>query len=192
MKRRLGIPLVGFALGVAAALVAILATPAGAQLRRRPQVERPDGPVWEVIRHNCTSCHGIDDYAFFALDRAGWQSLIDTKHAGLKNVALSDDERTLLLNWLVEHFGPDSTPFPRNYIPPEITRFFTDPEAYRLLNERCTACHGMDRTDNARFSEDRWRVILVEMRDLGAQLTDEELETLAEWLGRVKGINLNQ
>ncbi len=28
----------------------------------RPKIERPDGPVWEVIRRNCTACHGIDDY----------------------------------------------------------------------------------------------------------------------------------
>ena len=27
-------------------------------------------PVWEVIRKNCTSCHGIDDYAFYALDQS--------------------------------------------------------------------------------------------------------------------------
>ncbi len=52
---------------VAAALLAF-AGPAAAQLRRvtRPKVERPDGPVWEVIRKHCTACHGIDDYAFYA------------------------------------------------------------------------------------------------------------------------------
>ena len=44
----------------------------------RPEVERPDGPVWEVIRNNCTACHGIDDYAFYSLDKAGWSKLIGT------------------------------------------------------------------------------------------------------------------
>ncbi len=33
----------------------------------RPKVQRPDGPVWEVIRKNCTACHGIDDYAFYRI-----------------------------------------------------------------------------------------------------------------------------
>jgi cytochrome c5 len=57
-------------------------SPAAAQLRRmtRPKVERPDGAVWEVIRTHCTACHGIDDYAYFAQDRAAWQKLIADKH----------------------------------------------------------------------------------------------------------------
>ena len=45
----------------------------------RPQVEPPYGPVRAVIFTHCTSCHGIDDYAYNALDRAGWNALIDEK-----------------------------------------------------------------------------------------------------------------
>src|SRR5580704_2533617 len=114
-----------------AATVLIAATPAAAQLSgrpTRPQYVRPDGPVWEVIRKNCTSCHGIDDYAFFALDKSGWQKLIESKHQGA-GIALADADRTLLLDWLVSKFGPDTKPFPRTYVPQEITEFFSDPEA---------------------------------------------------------------
>jgi hypothetical protein len=107
-------------------------------------------------------------------------------------VTLSDEQRTLLVDYLVGEFGPDSTPFPRSYIPPEITVFFSDPEAYRLLDRACTSCHDMERIDESRHSLEAWRVILVDMRERGATLSDEELETLAEWLSRVKGINPNQ
>jgi len=44
----------------------------GAQLApraTRPQVVPPQGAVRQVIFKNCTSCHGIDDYAYNALDR---------------------------------------------------------------------------------------------------------------------------
>jgi hypothetical protein len=174
------------------ATVLIAATPAAAQLSgrpTRPQVVRPDGPVWQVIRKNCTLCHGIDDYAFFALDKTGWQSLIETKHKASGGVALSDEDRNTLLDWLSVKFGPNTKPFPRTYIPPEITTFFSDPEAKRLLDRACTSCHPLDRVEKARNPEDRWRVIAVEMRERGAQLTDEELERLVEWLGRVWGTN---
>jgi hypothetical protein len=179
----------GRALGTIAAAW-LLALSAAAQARKpaRPQVIRPDGPVWQVIRKNCTACHGIDDYAFFALDRVGWQKLLESKHeAG--DYQLSDADRDILLNWLVEKFGPDTKPFPRTYIPPEITTFFSDPEAKRLLDRACTKCHGLDRVQNERNPEERWRVILVDMRERGAQLSDEELERLVEWLGRVWGTN---
>ena len=154
----------------------------------RPKVQRPDGPVWDVIRKNCTECHGIDDYAFFALDKAGWQKLISDKHKDAA-VNLSDADRNLLTDWLAAKFGPDSKPFPRTYIPPEIKTFFSDPEAYRLMNRACVKCHGIDRVQSARKAEEGWRVTLVDMRERGAQLSDEELERLVEWLTRVWGTN---
>ncbi len=83
--------------------------PLAAQGRRptRPQVARPDGEVWDVIRHNCTRCHGIDDYAFHALDSAGWQSLLETKHKVSGGYSLNETARNLLVDWLVSKFGPE-------------------------------------------------------------------------------------
>jgi cytochrome c2 len=180
------------------AIVAVVAvasaTPLAAQLAgkpTRPQVEPPKGPVRQVIFKNCTSCHGIDDYAYNALDRAGWNALIETKHKGM-NVPLSDKDRDLLLDWIVSKFGPDSRRFPRAYVPPEITTFFTDPEAQTLLDRACKSCHGLDRVNETRSSPDKWRVTALDMRERGAKLSDEELERLVEWLGRVKGTNPNQ
>jgi mono/diheme cytochrome c family protein len=179
------------------ALVAVMATlpvrPAAQFLEKptRPQVETPKGPVRQVIFRNCTACHGIDDYAYNALDRAGWDALIGAKHRGL-NVSVPDKDRGLLLEWLAAKFGPASKPFPRAYVPPQITTFFSDAEAQRLLGRACTSCHGVDKVNDARYSPDRWRVVAVDMRERGARLTDEELERMVEWLGRVKGTNPNQ
>jgi len=169
----------------------LLCLPLAAQVggrATRPKVQRPDGPVWDVIRKNCTDCHGIDDYAFYSLDKTGWQKLIADKHKG-GETNLSDADRSLLIGYLAEKFGPESKPFPRTYIPPEIKTFFSDPEANRLMNRACTKCHGIDRVQSARKPEEGWRVTLVDMRERGAQLSDEELERLVEWLTRVWGTN---
>jgi cytochrome c553 len=169
--------------------VSLVAAPAIAQRKpARPQITRPDGPVWEVIRTYCIDCHGIDDYAFFAFDKAGWSKLIETKHPAPK-IVLPDQEKTLLLDYLVANFGPNTKPFPRTYVPQEVTQFFSDPEAYRLLNRACTKCHGMDRVEKIRNAEERWRAITLDMRERGAQISDEEVEQLVEWLGRVRGNN---
>ena len=157
----------------------------------RPQVEPPYGPVRAVIFTHCTSCHGIDDYAYNALDRAGWNALIDEKHKDLP-VTLTGKDRELVLDWVVSKFGPDSRPFPRAYIPPEITTYFSDAEANALISRACSTCHSVDRVNDARNSPDRWRVVSLDMRQRGAKLTDEELEKLVEWLGRTKGTNPNQ
>ena len=165
--------------------------PVGAQLApraTRPQVVPPQGAVRQVIFKNCTSCHGIDDYAYNALDRAGWDALVTAKHRGL-DVPLPAEERALLLDWLTMRFGPSTKPFPRTYVAREVTTFFTDAEGEALVKRACTSCHAIDRVNNARFAPERWRVVTVDMRERGAKLEDEELERLVEWLGRVKGTN---
>jgi len=179
------------------ALASSTAVPLAAQNRgaTRPKVERPDGPVWEVIRKNCTSCHGIDDYAFYALDKPGWESLIDTKHKSPLaegTPVLVDKDRDMLMGWLVEKFGPASKPFPRTYVPPQITEYLSDPEALLVMNRSCVSCHNLDRIMKSRYSADEWRVLAVQMKTRGATISDEDLERLVEWLGRVRGTNENQ
>ena len=174
-----------------ATMLLLLAAPALPQIggrAARPKVQRPDGPVWDVIRKNCIGCHGIDDFAFYAQDRPAWQQLIAQKHKS-GEADLSDADRGLLLDWLVSKFGPDTKPFPRTYVPHEITTFFSDPEAIRLLNRACTKCHGLEQVQTARKAEEAWRVTLVDMRERGARISDQELEQLVEWLTRVWGTN---
>lgn len=177
-------------------LIALLsAAPASAQFGNkatRPSVVAPKGEVRQVILKHCTMCHGIDDYAYNALDRAGWVALLDAKHDHRFASMLSPADRDVLLDWLTVKFGPDTKAFPRAYVPPEITTYFSDADANALTARACTGCHAIDRVNDARFSPDRWRVVTVDMRERGAKLTDEELEKLVEWLGRTKGTNPNQ
>jgi len=176
---------------VAAFAAALLSSPVDAQVRgrpTRPQVTPPQGPPRQVLFKYCTTCHGIDDYAYNALDRAGWDAHLTTKHRGL-DVVLPAADRAILLDWLAERFGPTTKPFPRAYVAREVTTFFSDADADTLLKRACTACHAIERVNDARFSPDRWRALTVDMRERGARLEDEELERLVEWLGRTKGTN---
>src|SRR5690606_22986177 len=119
-------------------LALLLAVPAAqvvAQSAARPQVRLPGGEVRSVILKNCVSCHGIDDYAFHAMDRAGWQRLLDEPHKRQRKLQLAARDEQLLLDYLVATFGPDSVPFPRNYVAPEITEFFSNADA-RVFLER--------------------------------------------------------
>jgi len=168
-----------------------LTLPVAAQLAgrpTRPQVTPPQGAVRQVIFSYCTSCHGIDDYAYNALDRAAWDAYVTRKHRGM-DVPLPSDARAILLDWLAERFAPTTKPFPRAYVAQEVTTFLSDEDAEALLNRACQSCHDVDRVNSARFSPDRWRVVTLDMRERGARLQDEELERLVEWLGRTKGTN---
>lgn len=158
----------------------------------RPQVKPPQGPVRAVIFKNCTSCHGIDDYAFNALDRDGWNRHLETKHPDGFAKLINDGDRALLLDWLVSRFGPGTKPFPRTYVAQEITTFLSDGEAEALMARACATCHPLDRINAARNSAEAWRVLTIDMRERGARISDEEVEKLVEWLGRTRGTNANQ
>ena len=176
-------------LGVMMAL--LWGAPIAAQLSprpTRPQVVPPQGPVRQVIFKSCTNCHGIDDYAYNSLDRAGWDALLTTKHQKLE-VPLPTADRAILLDWLAMRFGPSTKPFPRTYVAREVTTFFSDAEGEALVKRACSSCHAVDKVNNARFTAERWRVVTVDMRERGAKIEDEELERLVEWLGRTKGTN---
>ena len=174
-----------------AAFVCAATAPVFAQLApraTRPQVVPPQGLARQVIFKYCTSCHGIDDYAYNALDRAAWDEHLTAKHRGI-DVALPAADRSVLLDWLSVRFGPDTKPFPRSYVAQEISTYLSDAEADTLIRRSCAACHGVEKVNDARFAADRWRVVIVDMRERGARISDVELERLVEWLGRVKGTN---
>jgi hypothetical protein len=159
-----------------------------AQSAARPQVPLPEGPVRNVILKNCVSCHGIDDYAFHAMDRDGWQELIDTVHKEQRGLRISRRDERILLDYLSTSFGTESIPFPRNYVAQEITEFFGNAEARVFLEGTCTECHEL-RVFEHRKDMAGWRALVLDMRERGASLSDVNLEKLVEWLGRVRGTN---
>ncbi|MDR0779896.1 MAG: hypothetical protein LBF16_04250 [Pseudomonadales bacterium] len=182
----LSLRLLGSCLVMAVLQLASMA--ADAQSATRPRVRLPSGPVRSVILNHCVSCHGIDDYAFHALDRAGWQQLLDVPHKQQRGVQLEPADEALLLDYLTETFGTESVPFPRNYIAREISEFFNNADARVFLQRTCTECHEL-RVFEHRKDANGWRALVLDMRERGARLSDQNVEKLVEWLARVRGIN---
>jgi cytochrome c5 len=180
------------------ALVAASAIPAAAQRRRPnrpPPVDLPKGAARQVILKNCTTCHGIDDYAFFALDRAGWQALLEARHkAG--GAVLSDADRNTLLDFLVSKFGPDSIPFrppqaqPAPVVNDEVVGTASaDIATRRILDNACTTCHKLEQVYAARYTQEKWREIVSDMRNKGAKVSDVEVDALVEYFVRTQSAN---
>src|SRR3989442_15981450 len=171
-----------------------LAMPLAAQNRRgrnRPVVDLPRGPVRQVILDSCTACHGIDDYAYYAMDRAGWQKMIDSMKA--KGATISDDNQSVLLDWLSTKFGPDTKPFPRaKATGPALANFAGDQAAKdvvarQLVQSVCSTCHTLERVETSRFTEDKWGDVVTDMKSKGARIEDADIAPLAAFLTRTYG-----
>lgn len=152
----------------------------------RPHVPLPDEPVRTAIFEECSSCHGIDVYAYQAADRERWQVLLAELHHNYSDWVIDARNEKILLDYLAENFGPERNPFPREYVPPEVEDFFDDTAAQNFLENTCTECHEI-RVYNRRGAAEYWRSLILEMRGNGARLSDENLERLVEWLARNRG-----
>jgi cytochrome c5 len=173
------------------AFTVALAMPAAAQNRRaqgRPVVDLPRGPVRQVILDSCTACHGIDDYAYYAMDRAGWQKMVDSMKA--KGATISDENESVLLEWLSTKFGPDTKPFPRGRgAGPALANFAGDQAAKdgvarQLVQSVCTACHTLERVETSKFTQEKWRDVVTDMKTKGARIEDADIAPLADYLTR--------
>jgi cytochrome c5 len=56
-----------------------------------------------------------------------------------------------------------------------------------LLQERCTECHALSPTTNAKKSAEEWERTVARMVGLGANLNDEEQMVLVEYLAQTYG-----
>jgi cytochrome c553 len=159
----------------------------------RPDVTLPEGPVRQVILSSCTQCHGIDEYGYYAMDREHWDALIErmkTARSGrVEGAVISDADKKILLDWLVSEFGPDATPFPREYV----VRPLNDAErldrdaAADLLATGCTSCHGLERVSLAALDEAGWRERILHEIARGASLQVQNAEPLVQWLANARG-----
>src|SRR2546429_9536663 len=106
------------------------------------------------------------------MDRTGWQKLIDSMKE--KGAVISDDDRSILLDWLVTKFGPDSKPFPRTRAEGPILNFgggdaaARDAAAKRLIDSVCRTCHTLERNEGPKDTENKGRNLWTDMRSKGA------------------------
>ena len=85
---------------------------------------------------------------------------------------LQDPERSVLIDYLADRFGPSlrsESPAPEH-------------PGGALVKARCLSCHDGQLIDQQRLSADGWRREIDKMRGWGAQVSDAESERLAECL----------
>lgn len=66
----------------------------------------PDGPGKEVVLKKCTTCHSIRNVIASRRTADDWAQEV-SKMVG-RGATISDDEADTIVNYLADHFGPDS------------------------------------------------------------------------------------
>jgi cytochrome c5 len=82
---------------------------------------------------------------------------------------------------------PPTATTPPNQAPTATTAAPTAGDGEKLLNDRCTKCHSLDRVKAAQKSQDQWKQTVTRMVGKGANLSNAEQTTLIEYLAKTYG-----
>jgi photosynthetic reaction center cytochrome c subunit len=62
-----------------------------------------------------------------------------------------------------------------------------DAVAAGVVNTVCASCHSLDRVNNKKADRDAWTTTVTRMKSMGANLTDEQIPLVGEYLARTAG-----
>jgi hypothetical protein len=63
----------------------------------------------------------------------------------------------------------------------------SDAAALNLVTTACAACHSLDRVNNKKGDADAWSATVTRMKGMGANLTDQQVPLVAEYLTKAAG-----
>jgi mono/diheme cytochrome c family protein len=128
-----------------------------------------------IARAQCLGCHGPELIVQQRLSREGWVREVD-KMIGW-GARMDDADKKVLVEYLAAHFA-DRPAAPR-----------TDDArtGARILETRCTACHGIDLISQQRLGAEGWSREVDKMIGWGTSLNPDEKTALVEYLSAIYG-----
>ncbi len=134
----------------------------------------PAGDGSALVSGVCSGCHSVDMVLVQSKSRREWESTVQDMVS--RGAQISSEERGAIVSYLAEHYGENSRPASDS---PQ--------SAKDLFNSKCFQCHADTMWKNLRRDRKEWTGILYRMVGRGALWTEEEINTMAEYLATTRG-----
>jgi len=141
----------------------------------------------------CTQCHGLQMIEKTRDGRSGWEA--NVHKMVIAGTQLNADEMELVIDYLVQHYGPRGEPMKTGVLPPDApyqadTAVTSDEislpagEGSTLVQAHCgIRCHDLGRVVASRRSADDWRQYTNNMLERGeVTMTAEKIENIVAYL----------
>lgn len=132
----------------------------------------PAGEGSALVSGVCSGCHSVDMVLVQSKSRREWESTVQDMVS--RGAQISSKERGTIVDYLAEHYGENSRPA-------------LSQSAQDLFNSKCFQCHTDTMWKNLRRDQKEWTGILYRMVGRGALWTEEEINTMAEYLATTRG-----
>jgi mono/diheme cytochrome c family protein len=151
------------------ALAILVATPAMAQ---QPQL--PPGEGRDIVAVACTQCHTLAFPTSLREGPAGWR--FHVQDMVLRGAQISNSEVETVVNYLASNFAPGMN------LPPPTQVALPDGDGKQIVEQRCVACHDLQRVGTQRLGRKDWDRVVGHMVDIGAPLSADEAKTVTAYL----------
>ena len=134
----------------------------------------PEGEGKALVSGTCTGCHSLDMVLMQSKNHGEWEETLQVMIS--RGAQISPDQQAAIVNYLAEHYGANS-------------RAASDsPQSAKdLFASKCFQCHTDAMWKNVRRDRKEWTGIIYRMVGRGALFTEEEINTMAEYLAQTRG-----
>jgi cytochrome c5 len=169
-------------------------------------VEMPDGDGKAIAVASCQTCHKLTNLTRAHKSVDDWRNTVRTEMDRGANVP--QDKVETLVQYLAKNFGPKSdTPAPDAQaasspsapsadVPPSAQAQakpveLPDGDGKEIALASCQLCHKLTNLIRAHKSPDEWRETVQTMMDRGAQVPEDKVEMLLQYLAKNFGPKAN-
>jgi cytochrome c5 len=130
-----------------------------------PPAAAQDDKGERLLNQSCGGCHDLRPVQASARDRDGWNEVVQNMLQ--KGADVADKDIPLLLDYLVEHYGP-----------------LPEGRGKDVVLNVCTMCHDLKRIRQGNRSPEEWMETLNSMLNEGAPLSDADYPVVLAYLAK--------
>ena len=156
-------------------VLAILQQPSSEQI-----ASMPEGEGKLLVANTCGGCHSLETVLTQRRDREDWNSTLVSMISN--GAQIFPDESATIVNYLAEYYGPEATSGSQ-----AASGSSSDSTAAGIFRDKCFQCHGETMWRDLRQDRRAWEGTLYRMVGRGALWTEEEINTMADYLVQING-----
>ena len=132
----------------------------------------PPGDGKEMLAVACTQCHGLKPIVMLHDGAAGWKAVVEDMI--MRGAQLDAQESATVVQYLSKNFGPTANAAKTAALPAGPGK--------ELVEERCMACHGVEKITGEKRTKQEWATTVKKMAERGLSVTPEEIQTISSYL----------
>jgi cytochrome c5 len=153
------------------AIAGAISLAAGSIYAQTPGNALPPGDGKEMLAVACTQCHGLKPIVMMHDGAAGWKRMVEDMI--MRGAQLDAQESATVVQYLAKNFGPTANA-KKTALPAGAGK--------ELVEERCTACHGVEKITGEKRTKQEWGTTVKQMAERGLSVTPEEIRTISSYL----------